>query len=115
MRRLLLLSIACAATFAAGQKVVGGPVVVNVTSGTATVVWVVESDQATLRAPAAQAARVSPSCGWRRRRSQGCSRTPRSTIVFTRRTGMFQHTCKQSRVLTMDCQEDTLALPSEFG
>jgi 3',5'-cyclic AMP phosphodiesterase CpdA len=61
MRRLLLLSIACAATLAAGQKVVGGPVVVNVTAGTATVVWVVESDQATLRAPAGAAPRVSPS------------------------------------------------------
>jgi predicted phosphodiesterase len=61
MRRLLLLIIAGAATLAAGQKVVGGPVVVNVTASTATVVWVVESDQATLRAPAGAAPRVSPS------------------------------------------------------
>ena len=61
MRRLLLLIIAGAATLAAGQKIVGGPAVVNVTASTATVVWVVESDQATLRAPGGAAARVSPS------------------------------------------------------
>src|ERR1017187_6978254 len=61
MRRLLLIMIACAATLVAGQKIVGGPVVVNVTGSTATVVWIVESGQATLRAPGDAAARVSPS------------------------------------------------------
>src|ERR1035437_1115524 len=61
MRRLLLIMIACAATLVAGQKIVGGPVGVNVTGSTATVVWIVESDQATLRAPGDTAARVSPS------------------------------------------------------
>jgi hypothetical protein len=61
MRRLLLVTIAGSAILSAGQKVVGGPVTVNVTANTATVVWVVESDQATLRAPAGGEARVSPS------------------------------------------------------
>ena len=61
MRRPLLLIIAGAASLAAGEKIVGGPVTVNVTASTATVVWVTESDQVTLRGPAGAAARVSPS------------------------------------------------------
>jgi 3',5'-cyclic AMP phosphodiesterase CpdA len=61
MRRSLLLIIAGAASLAAGEKIVGGPVTVNVTASTATVVWVTESDQVTLRGPAGAAARVSPS------------------------------------------------------
>jgi hypothetical protein len=60
MRRLFLLVLAGAATLVAGQKIVGGPVAVNVTSNSATVVWVVESDQTTLR-PAGAEARTAPS------------------------------------------------------
>ena len=58
--KLILLLIASLATLAAAQKIAGGPFVVGVTPRTATVVWLVESDQATLRAPGV-APRTSPS------------------------------------------------------
>ena len=58
MRVLLLLAIT-AATLAADQKIAGGPFVVNVTTRSATVVWLVESDVVTLRPPGA-AVRTSP-------------------------------------------------------
>src|ERR1039458_5041077 len=61
MRRLFLLMIDGCLALAVGQKIASVWVGVNVTSGTATVVWVVESDQATLRPPDGAPARVSPS------------------------------------------------------
>src|SRR5439155_2488580 len=61
MKRLLLVVLATAA-FALGQKIAGGPVVVNVTPKTATVVWVVETDQAVVQPSGdAAAAKTSPS------------------------------------------------------
>jgi len=56
----LLLLLACAAALTAGPKIVGGPVAVNVTSNSATVVWVVETDQLTLKPPTGDA-KTSPS------------------------------------------------------
>jgi len=53
------LFLAVASGFA-GPKVVGGPIVVNVTQRAATVVWIVQSDEATLHPPTG-AAKVSPS------------------------------------------------------
>jgi len=61
MRRLLLLLFTSAAAFAAGQKIVGGPVAVNVTARTATVVWIVQTDEATLRPATGGAAKTAPS------------------------------------------------------
>jgi hypothetical protein len=59
MKTFLLLIISLA-TAAAAQKIAGGPYVVGVTSRTATVVWLVQSDEVTLRAPGAEP-RTSPS------------------------------------------------------
>src|ERR1043165_7575851 len=50
MKRVMPVLLAVAA-IAAGQKIAGGPFVVRVTPKTATVVWIVESDQALLQAP----------------------------------------------------------------
>ena len=58
--KIILLLIASLATLAAAQKIAGGPFVVGVTARTATVVWLVQSDEATLRAPGV-APRTSPS------------------------------------------------------
>src|SRR5450432_771434 len=56
----LAAALACAPPAVAGPKVVGGPMVVNVSQRSATVVWIVESDQATLHLPTG-AVKVSPS------------------------------------------------------
>jgi len=56
---LLLLSAALAAP--AAPALVGGPFVVNVTRDTATVVWIVKSDELTLHPPAGAAVRPYPS------------------------------------------------------
>ncbi|HEY9141035.1 MAG TPA: metallophosphoesterase, partial [Bryobacteraceae bacterium] len=44
-----LLCLASLAPLAAADKVVGGPLVVNVTARTATVVWIVQSDEAVMK------------------------------------------------------------------
>src|SRR5258708_3626840 len=59
--RTLFLFLITAAAFGAGQKIVGGPVAVNVTARTATVVWIVQTDEATLRPAAGGATKKSPS------------------------------------------------------
>jgi hypothetical protein len=56
----LAAALAFSAPAVAGPKVVGGPMVVNVSQRSATVVWIVESDHATLHPPTG-AAKVSPS------------------------------------------------------
>src|SRR5947208_6942611 len=50
MKRLVPILLASAA-LAVAQKSAGGPFVVNVTPKTATIVWIVESDQALLQSP----------------------------------------------------------------
>ncbi|HTP33940.1 MAG TPA: metallophosphoesterase [Candidatus Acidoferrales bacterium] len=57
--RILCLTAAAAALLGAASKVVGGPVAVNVTPRTATIVWVVQTDELTLHLP--DGARQSPS------------------------------------------------------
>jgi hypothetical protein len=59
MIRFLCL-VAVAGLLCAEQKVVGGPVAVNVTPRTATIVWVVQTDELTLHPPTG-AAKKSPS------------------------------------------------------
>src|SRR5437762_3375894 len=59
MKRLLLIALA-GATIAAAQKIAGGPFVVNATPKSATLVWIVESDQAILQFPGGPA-KSSPS------------------------------------------------------
>ena len=61
MRSLFLLLLTVAAAFAAGQKIVGGPFVVNVTARTATVVWIVQTDEATIHPAAGGTAKSAPS------------------------------------------------------
>jgi len=61
MRSIFLFLLTSAAAFAAGQKIVGGPFVVNVTARTATVVWIVQTDEATLRPAAGGATKTAPS------------------------------------------------------
>ena len=53
MRKLLVLLCAGDATLAA-QKIVGGPIVVNTTARTATVVWIVQGDELILRTAAGE-------------------------------------------------------------
>jgi hypothetical protein len=57
---LLLLLSATITASAAEPKIVGGPFAVNVTARTATIVWIVQSDQAMLTSPGAEV-RTSPS------------------------------------------------------
>lgn len=58
MRNLLLLVMSAALSIAAGQNIIGGPFAVNVTPRSATVVWIVQGDQATLRPAAGGAAKT---------------------------------------------------------
>ena len=57
----LFLFLAGAAALLAAPALVGGPFVVNVTRNTATVVWIVKSDELTLHPPAGAAPRPYPS------------------------------------------------------
>lgn len=69
MKNLFLVLLAgAAAVFAAdiqvdkpAGKIAGGPFVVNATSRTATVVWIVQTDELTLQGPAGAKPRTSPS------------------------------------------------------
>ena len=60
MRKSFGLLVFLAASAMADPKVVGGPIVVNVSQRSATVVWIVETDQAILHPPTGEA-RVIPS------------------------------------------------------
>lgn len=59
MKTLLCLALA-AATLSAAEKIVGGPFAVNVSARSATIVWIVQSDELTLKPEAAES-RTSPS------------------------------------------------------
>jgi len=61
MKTLLALFMACAASLAAADKIVGGPFTVNVTARSATVVWIVQSDELILHPPGNVEGRYSPS------------------------------------------------------
>ena len=61
MKPLLSLLLALAASLSAAPKIAGGPFVVNVTSTSATVVWIVQSDDLILHPPAGGESRSSPS------------------------------------------------------
>ena len=54
---LLLAAVAACAA----ETIIGGPAAVNVTSKSATIVWIVERDHATLKAKGSEEARVAPS------------------------------------------------------
>jgi 3',5'-cyclic AMP phosphodiesterase CpdA len=60
MLKLLVLVLAGAQTLAAADRIVGGPMVVNATTRSATVVWIVQSGELTLQPPGGPA-RKSPS------------------------------------------------------
>ena len=61
MRKLIALFLTFAAALAAADKIVGGPFTVNVTTRSATVVWIVQSDQLILHPPGGVEGRYSPS------------------------------------------------------
>jgi hypothetical protein len=61
MKKLLALSLAFATTLVAADKVIGGPFTVNVTTRSATVVWIVQSDELILHPPGGVEGRYSPS------------------------------------------------------
>jgi hypothetical protein len=61
MKKLLILLLALASSLMAAPKLAGGPFVVNVTTRTATVVWIVQSDELILRPPGGVEGRMSPS------------------------------------------------------
>ena len=61
MKKLVLLLLVGAADLAAAEKIVGGPFVVNATSGEATVVWIVQTDELRLQPPGDAKPRMSPS------------------------------------------------------
>ena len=59
-RFLPLLLLACAASIPAADTVIGGPFVVNANARTATVVWIVQTDQVTVKAQGAAEQRSAP-------------------------------------------------------
>ncbi len=65
MKKLFVLLLAGGATLLAADKpadkIAGGPFVVNATSRTATVVWIVQTDELTLQTPGGAKPRTSPS------------------------------------------------------
>src|SRR5262249_13768768 len=58
---IAIAGLAAAIPLVAGPKIVGGPFVVGVTQRTATMVWIVQSDEVTLRSAAGTATLTSPS------------------------------------------------------
>lgn len=60
MKTLLPVFLALAATLAAADKIVGGPFTVNVTTRSATVVWIVQSNELILQPPGGVEGRYSP-------------------------------------------------------
>lgn len=60
MKKLGILLLSGAALLAAADKIVGGPYVVHDTARSATVVWVVQSDEVTLTPPDGSAALTAP-------------------------------------------------------
>jgi len=58
---IVIAGLAAAIPLVAGPKIVGGPFVVGVTQRTATVVWIVQSDEITLRPAAGTTTLTSPS------------------------------------------------------
>lgn len=61
MRRLFLIAVASITTLSAAQKIAGGPVVVNTTANSATIVWIVQDDEVAVRPAAGGAPKTSPS------------------------------------------------------
>jgi len=61
MKYLLLLPLLCLLAIASDPKIAGGPYVVNVTSRTATISWLVSDNDVTVRPPGNAAAIQSPS------------------------------------------------------
>ncbi len=61
MKKPLAILLAFAATLAAAEKIIGGPFTVNVTTRSATVVWIVQSDELILHPPGGVEGRYSPS------------------------------------------------------
>jgi 3',5'-cyclic AMP phosphodiesterase CpdA len=60
MHKLLPLLLTCAACLPAADKLIGGPYAVNVTARSATVVWIVQSDELILHPPGGVEGRYSP-------------------------------------------------------
>src|SRR5262249_62226936 len=58
---IVIAGLAAAIPLVAGPKIVGGPFAVDVTQRTATMVWIVQSDEMTLRSAAGTATLTSPS------------------------------------------------------
>ena len=61
MKKLIALWLALAAPLAGADKLIGGPFIVNVTTRSATVVWIVQSDELILHPPGGVEGRYSPS------------------------------------------------------
>src|SRR5204862_3182831 len=57
---VVLVVVSAALALAAGSRIVGGPYVVGVTSQTATIAWIVRSDEVTVRASGSGAVVNSP-------------------------------------------------------
>ncbi|HEX3746882.1 MAG TPA: metallophosphoesterase [Bryobacteraceae bacterium] len=60
MKSLIALLLACSALLAAADKLAGGPFTVNVSSRSATVVWIVQSNELILQPPGGVEGRYSP-------------------------------------------------------
>ena len=60
MKRLLLFLVACLLTLAADPTVAGGPYVINVTSKTATIAWLVSDNEVIVHPPGGAAVLKSP-------------------------------------------------------
>ncbi|HYR85015.1 MAG TPA: hypothetical protein VE422_13115 [Terriglobia bacterium] len=74
---LVMAGIAALVTttpLAAGEKIVGGPFAVGVTQRSATMVWVVQSDEMTLRAAGGATTVTSPSLRVEKTTFTDCSR-----------------------------------------
>src|ERR1700722_18753510 len=60
MKKLCLIALMCIAALAADPKIAGGPYVVNVTSKTATIAWLVSDKDVTVQPPGGIAPIQSP-------------------------------------------------------
>jgi len=56
MKKLSLIALMCMAALAAEPKIAGGPYVINVTSKTATIAWLVADNDVTVQPPGGVAA-----------------------------------------------------------
>jgi hypothetical protein len=90
MKKLAILLFGTLSALAADPKVVGGPMAVNVTGRGATIVWIVEGDQAAVTGADGKETRVSPSLHVEKTTLTGLASNTRYDYKVAGQSGSFK-------------------------